>query len=203
MRNRPILFVLIAIASVLAGSSFGAKPCSDKEHNRWATACAWAVEDAELEEAPDSTDPWSNTKSTDILFETTGDLATEWVAACYQVLAEPERIPETSQELLSRLGWPAVGSSCTRESNLLWFQECVADAEPERLLGITRAKLLESFGTEGGISTNSVRTYIHRKCDVLKVRVRFTAIDGSAPKSVSDDDIVVEVEAYVGSFVAD
>lgn len=200
-RSRRLAATLTVIASALAGSSLGAAPCTEEEHNRWATACAWAVEAAGLEGVPVRTDPWRDLEPTDVLFETEGDLAREWVAACDQTLAEPERIPQSSQELLSRLGWPSVASICTRESNLSWFEACVADAQ--RLVGRTRAQLMESFGPEGGLSTWSERTFIHRRCGILKVRVRFTAKDGRDPTSESAEDVVVDSSAYVGSFVAD
>jgi hypothetical protein len=40
--------------------------------------------------------------------------------------------------------------------------------------GTTRADLFEVFTTEGGISTATSRTFVHRRCPYIKVNVEFT-----------------------------
>jgi hypothetical protein len=43
--------------------------------------------------------------------------------------------------------------------------------------GVTRLELLKVFTTEGGISTAKQRTFVHRKCPVIKVDVEFKLSD--------------------------
>jgi hypothetical protein len=40
--------------------------------------------------------------------------------------------------------------------------------------GATRAELLKVFTTEGGLSTATRRTFVHRRCPYIKVHVEFT-----------------------------
>ena len=40
--------------------------------------------------------------------------------------------------------------------------------------GTTRADLLKVFTTEGGLSTATHRTFVHRRCPYIKVDVEFT-----------------------------
>jgi hypothetical protein len=40
--------------------------------------------------------------------------------------------------------------------------------------GTTRAELLKVYTTEGGLSTATHRTYVHRRCCYIKVDVEFT-----------------------------
>ena len=42
--------------------------------------------------------------------------------------------------------------------------------------GMTRKALLETFGTEGGLSTGLQRTYVSRDCPYFKIDVTFRAI---------------------------
>jgi hypothetical protein len=44
-------------------------------------------------------------------------------------------------------------------------------------VGATRAELLKVFTTEGGLSTATHRTYVHRRCPCIKVDVDFTPTD--------------------------
>ena len=46
-------------------------------------------------------------------------------------------------------------------------------------VGTTRAELLKVFTTEGGLSTATHRTFVHRRCPYIKVDVVFAL---SAPK---------------------
>src|SRR5882762_3835773 len=43
--------------------------------------------------------------------------------------------------------------------------------------GTTRAELLKVFTTEGGLSTATHRTFVHRRCPYIKVDVDFTLSD--------------------------
>ena len=41
--------------------------------------------------------------------------------------------------------------------------------------GATRAELLKVFTTQGGLSTATHRTFVHRRCPYIKVDVEFTS----------------------------
>jgi len=43
--------------------------------------------------------------------------------------------------------------------------------------GTTRTELLKVFTTEGGLSTATHRTFVHRRCPYIKVDVDFTLLD--------------------------
>ena len=43
--------------------------------------------------------------------------------------------------------------------------------------GATRAELLKVFTTEGGLSTATHRTFVHRRCPYIKVEVDFSLSD--------------------------
>ncbi|WP_395748471.1 hypothetical protein [Prosthecobacter sp.] len=43
--------------------------------------------------------------------------------------------------------------------------------------GVTRRELLKVFTTEGGLSTATQRTFIHRQCPIIKVDVEFKLSD--------------------------
>jgi hypothetical protein len=51
--------------------------------------------------------------------------------------------------------------------------------------GTTRAELLKVFTTEGGLSTATHRTFVHRRCPYIKVDVEFTL---SSPKQGGLDE---------------
>jgi hypothetical protein len=51
--------------------------------------------------------------------------------------------------------------------------------------GATRAELLAVFTTEGGLSTATHRTFVHRRCPYVKVDVEFTP---SEPKQKALDE---------------
>src|SRR6266550_4110630 len=51
--------------------------------------------------------------------------------------------------------------------------------------GTTRTELLKVFTTEGGLSTATHRTFVHRRCPYIKVDVDFTLSD--AKQSAVDE----------------
>jgi hypothetical protein len=70
-----------------------------------------------------------------------------------------------------------------------FFKECLT-IKP----GMTRAELCKVFSTEGGLSTNTHRTYVHRDCPNVKVDVDFTPSDPKQ-KEESPSDIVSRISA--------
>jgi hypothetical protein len=57
-------------------------------------------------------------------------------------------------------------------------------------VGMTRADLMRIFGTEGGISTTSQRTYVYRQCPYIKVDVKFAA---SSREGEMPTDKIIEI----------
>jgi hypothetical protein len=51
--------------------------------------------------------------------------------------------------------------------------------------GMTRADLLKVFTTEGGISTATHRTFVHRRCSIIKVDVEFALSQPRKPEGGS------------------
>jgi hypothetical protein len=197
-RRGLVTALVTALALVLSSAHVRAEAsaCNEETLNAWALGCAWAVRAARIAELPLSDDPWQRISPP--FFETHGDLVSEWLSACHELTAERERIPEASREMLERLKWPESGATCTHEEELAWLRGCYEDAESMRLR--TRRDLYSKFEKEGGISTPSHRTFIHHRCQMLKVVVRFESSTGSMPETESLDDVVIEIVPEIGVF---
>ena len=67
-------------------------------------------------------------------------------------------------------------------------------------VGMTRRELSVLFGTEGGLSTASRRTYVYRRCPYIKVDVEFEPVgrptrdsEGRVTLREADEDIIARV----------
>lgn len=87
-------------------------------------------------------------------------------------------------------------SSC---DHIAWVVECL-----ERMLtitpGMTRIQLMNTFSTEGGLSTAEQRTFVSRDCPYFKVNVKFhratnSVIDGTQSELLeeSDNDVIASI----------
>jgi len=63
-------------------------------------------------------------------------------------------------------------------------------------VGMTRADLLKVFTTEGGISTGLTRTYVYRKCQLIKVDVEFEPV-GRPERDAEGRGTLIEVDEDV------
>ena len=68
-------------------------------------------------------------------------------------------------------------------------------------VGMTRSELLQVFTGEGGLSTTSQRTYVHRQCAYIKVDVKFAS--GNPERELPTDKIVEISRPYLAWSVAD
>ncbi|MGD1020776.1 MAG: hypothetical protein ABSA12_15795 [Verrucomicrobiia bacterium] len=71
--------------------------------------------------------------------------------------------------------------------------------------GMTRADLLKVFTTEGGLSSATHRTFVHRRCPYIKVDVEF-AISGQKQPAIegrSTDTIIRISKPYLDWSVID
>lgn len=67
------------------------------------------------------------------------------------------------------------GPTRIEPSHIEWVAQVLRRIEEVRP-GMTRKALLETFGTEGGLSTGLQRTYVSRDCPYFKIDVTFRAI---------------------------
>jgi hypothetical protein len=191
--------VMVCAAVLLAGSTVAtAGVCADAEQNAWVRSCAWALDAVERGERPRAQDPWKIVDNTDSLFAVPLDLAEQFVAACYDLLAQPDRVPETAAAWLASSGWPPTRNPCSRDEHQAWLRACEEDAAA--LPGQTRSELLVRFRTEGGLSTWADRTFLHRRCEYWKVRVHFSLVDEHGE---SAGDLVQTSSSYIGSEMMD
>src|SRR4051812_37389439 len=56
-----------------------------------------------------------------------------------------------------------------------WIADSLIEMKTIKV-GMTRSDLLKVFDTEGGLSTGLNRTYVYRKCPLIKVDVEFQPI---------------------------
>ena len=68
-------------------------------------------------------------------------------------------------------------------------------------IGMTRSDLMTVFGTEGGLSTTSQRTYVYRQCPYIKVDVTFAASSNYEERAT--DKIVKVSRPYLAWTVSD
>ncbi len=182
--------ILLAICSGLPAR--GASGCSEMAQNRWLTSCGWALfEVRRAETPPHPKDPQNFSAA--VLFPAQEDLSDKFVDACYELLAEPDRIPAKAVRSLQAMGWPPLADPCTRDEHLQWLRSCENDALA--LPGLTRTDLLATFHEEGGLSAYSERAYVHSRCFNLKVDVHFSlTVEGAE----SPGDVIETVSpAYI------
>jgi hypothetical protein len=79
------------------------------------------------------------------------------------------------------------------ESHRQWIAHVLRQIETIKI-GMTRQDLLQVFTTEGGLSTRSQRTYVHKECDYIKVNVEFKAI-GQEDQKLNEmpEDIITAI----------
>lgn len=161
--------------------------CPESQRNQWVDACASVI--GEASQPPPSSqprDPWSIIERTDIVFGPDKNLAESFFEKC--------------SVLLGQRSWPS--DRCPKTFLIQWLEGCVADA---RALtpGAPRSVLLETFTTEGGIYTSEQRTFVHRRCTMLKIDVTFSPTRGETRDSEHPDDEVETVTPFLGDSVAD
>lgn len=66
-----------------------------------------------------------------------------------------------------------------QEEQTKWIADSLIEMKTIKV-GMTRADLLKVFATEGGLSTGLNRTYVYRKCPLIKVDVEFKPVGRSA-----------------------
>jgi hypothetical protein len=69
--------------------------------------------------------------------------------------------------------------------------------------GTTREGLLKVFTTEGGISTATHRTFVHRRCPYIKVDVEFTLTDTKQRDELPTDTISKISPPYLAWSIVD
>jgi hypothetical protein len=59
--------------------------------------------------------------------------------------------------------------------------------------GMTRADVLKSFETEGGISARGWNHYVYKRCPYIKIDVTFAVADGADPFNEATTDKIATV----------
>ncbi len=80
-----------------------------------------------------------------------------------------------------------------------WIAHSLKEIQTVKV-GMTRADLLKVFTTEGGLSTGLNRTYVYRKCQLIKVDVEFEPVgrpardaDGRVTLIEANEDVIKRV----------
>ena len=80
-----------------------------------------------------------------------------------------------------------------------WIAHSLKEMQAVKV-GMTRADLLKVFTTEGGISTGLNRTYVYRKCRLIKVDVEFEPVgrpardaEGRVTLIEANEDVIKKV----------
>jgi len=114
----------------------------------------------------------------------------------------------------SVLGSGRVVSSAKQEQcsqdHQAWVARALQEMETIRA-GMTRAELLKTFTTEGGLSTGLTRRFVSRDCSYFKVDVEFRAVgrsdrdsDGRVTLLEDSRDVIVKISRpYLQFSIAD
>jgi hypothetical protein len=80
-----------------------------------------------------------------------------------------------------------------------WIADSLIEMKTIKV-GMTRADLLKVFATEGGLSTRLNRTYVYRKCPLIKVDVEFQPVGrpardarGRVTLTEADGDVIEKI----------
>jgi hypothetical protein len=92
------------------------------------------------------------------------------------------------EELLAREAEPG------RPGSFEWVKDALLAMQTVRV-GMTRADLLRTFETEGGVYTRRRRAYVYRGCPYFKVFVQFSPAGEEAGVTLDDDprDLITEI----------
>ena len=95
---------------------------------------------------------------------------------------------------------PLLAQSPQREQEQTkWIEDSLIEMKTIKV-GMTRADLLKVFDTEGGLSTGLNRTYVYRKCPLIKVDVEFQPVGrpardakGRVTLKEADGDVIEKI----------
>ena len=74
-----------------------------------------------------------------------------------------------------------------------WVADCLKEIQTVKV-GMTRKQLLEVFTTEGGLSSRTWRTHVHRRCPYIKVDVEFKVVGNEADKFAEmPEDLITKI----------
>jgi hypothetical protein len=80
-----------------------------------------------------------------------------------------------------------------------WVGDAMLEIETVKV-GMTRGQLLALFDTEGGLFSGLRRTYVYRRCPLIKVDIEFEAFgrpsrdaEGRVTMVESDQDIIIKI----------
>jgi hypothetical protein len=85
-----------------------------------------------------------------------------------------------------------------------WIAAVLKEIETIKV-GMTRKDILKVFTTEGGLSTRSRRTFVHKECVYIKVDVEFKPIKQKEQKlkELPDDQIISISRPYLQWSITD
>lgn len=85
-----------------------------------------------------------------------------------------------------------------------WIEKVLEQTETVKI-GMTRQDLLKVFTTEGGISTGTHRTFVHKECAYIKVDVEFKPIghEDQKLKELPEDQITAISRPYLQLAISD
>ncbi len=91
-------------------------------------------------------------------------------------------------------------SSDIGREHIAWVASVLRAAQTIKV-GMTRSDLMNTFTTEGGLSTASQRTYVYRECPFIKVDVKFTV--SSHDQELPTDKVAEVSRPYLAWSVMD
>lgn len=185
------------------GSGVVNRSCSaDESKNEWLLACAWAVREDRSREVPDPSqprDPWSILENSNKVFMADDHLADRFVDRCVALGKADPSPGEGDWPKLASFQGLSRSAGCDAGALKAWLAKCVAEAE-SLAPGGRRSELLERFRVEGGIYHPCDRTFLHRRCEMLKIEVTFRCLEGDWDAEEEPEDEVETVEPYIGFF---
>src|SRR5579871_5534755 len=95
--------------------------------------------------------------------------------------------------ILGALCAQTVRKSDLSAEHVQWVADSLKQMESVKP-GMTRADLLRTFTTEGGISTRTQRTYVSQRCPYFKVDVEFEAVGPAEHDSEGRDTFVSSLD---------
>jgi hypothetical protein len=123
-------------------------------------------------------------------------LAERFIDACFSLLARSPEVEASERAWLTHIGWPPT-APCSEHALKVWLNQCVDDAKILKR-GASRGRLLETFGGEGGIVWRDSRTFVHRRCEVLKLDATFRWAGSPLDGEERLGDEVEESSYYIG-----
>lgn len=116
------------------------------------------------------------------------------VLACLLMLVIAASVPSAEPPQQDAVRW----------EHARWIEKVLKHIETVKV-GMTRQDLLKVFTTEGGLSTRTHRTFVHKECGYIKVDVEFKPVGQEEQKleELPEDQITAISRPYLQLAISD